>query len=285
MAELSNWRILIGGQSFACCVVALMVPASGEPVGYSVPAQYGYIECYYRFFGACDRLLVVERWATQRWMILYRLEWMRWVCYERHIVCKPLGVHRRLESDGSPWLLFGVIVEGDSSCAAIECRGSCRYLMLFDGNEDSSDGALLEEIELMDCMDVDTGAHELVQGNSSATSTVDRFPHSPGADDVQIISSKDEHIAFVTAGMLRQKKLLMYSWDGRGWNLSLVFRVVLDEEKKAVTECREQIMDVYIGIRQQVLVRLVVEAGSYLRWWHWCGEILDLIGDSKGMGS
>jgi hypothetical protein len=28
-------------------------------------------------------------------------------------------------------------------------------------------------------------------------------------------------------------------------------------------------MDVYIGIRQQVLVRLVVEAGSYLRWWHW----------------
>lgn len=248
----------------------MMAEVDKEAIDCNVPNLYGLTEILYRFQDFYCGLLVIERWLAQRWMILYRREGDCWICNEVHAVCAPFGVHLCLSQDHYPWVSFGVCVRGDSTCAAIEQRGPERWLLLIDGNDDSwEDTAILLEVELRSCVSFDLRSSELEWAhNNIALSLVDRLPLLADIYDVYLVANRFEQLTFVTADIPPLKKLLVYSWSEQ-WSCSLVLYALSHEELGDVAPCKASIIDVYVSKRQHPAVRVVVEASSYMRWWHW----------------
>lgn len=237
--------------------------------GEALPTQFGRAEFYKEFDhhgGRC--LVVVEVWKGRRWIILYRLQEQGWVVSSRYAVCGPDGLLAWIRQEYAPRWYYGASVDGEEDYIVVE-KGDRVWLLCFDG-----DMAYFCLFDKMEIPALDTVAYtadqymEILLEDTSVVQLREILPVLASICEVYLIDSVNEKIAYMVEDTGYLRRLFRYLWVGESWHREGPFEAVDREQWDDISQRITDISGIFEGRVGLETMRIVVEDGVILRWWH-----------------
>jgi hypothetical protein len=239
----------------------------------AIPTQFGKAE-FWREFDHDGRLglVVVEMWRGNRWIVLYYRQEQFWIVSSRYIVCRPDGPLARIHQEYAPRIYYGASVDGDGSYIVVK-REDRVWLLSYDIDMDYCGLLDVVEIPSLDIVvyPVDQYLDFLLEG-SALIQLRNVVPTLASVCEVYLIDTVNSRIAYMVEDTGFSRRLFWYVWVGESWHREGLFDAVDRERRRDVRSRITDISDVYEGRVALDTIRIVVEEGVILRWWHISGQ-------------
>lgn len=235
----------------------------------SLSSQFGKAEFCKEFeHDGRQGVVVIELWKGRRWIILYYLLEQNWVVAERYAVCRQDVLPPWIRQEYAPRWYQGASVDGEGSYIVIE-KSDHVWLLLYDGNVEYC--CLLDVIELpsLDVVpySVDQYLSYLLESNALVRLR-EVLPVLASICEVYLIDTIPGRIAYMMEDNGVHRRLFRYLWVEEAWLLEGPFEPVDQLVRESVPQKITDISGVFEGRNAQGLMRIVVEDGICLRWWH-----------------
>jgi hypothetical protein len=234
-----------------------------------LPIRFGRAEFWQEFeHNNRQCLVVVEMWRGRRWILIYFEQESRWIVSSRYAVCSPDGFLARIPQEYAERLYYGASVDGDGGYIVVE-KGDSIWILLYDGDLDYL--SLLDMIQIP-CLDVVPYPMEqyleFLLDSRVLNQLREELPVLANICEVYLIETVEEQIAYMVEDTGYLRRLFQYVWVGENWHLEGPFgavdRDLWGDQRRVITD----ISAIYVGRTAQGMLKVVVEDGAYLRWWH-----------------
>jgi hypothetical protein len=235
----------------------------------SLPSQFGKPE-FYKDFEHEGRasLVVVEMWKGRRWIILYHLQEQRWMFVRRYMCCGPDGFLARVYQEYAPRWLYGASVDGDGGYIVVE-KSDHVWFLFYDGDMEYC--CLLDTVEIPS-LDVVPYPVDQYMGFLLDDNVVGQLreilPILASICEVYLVDTMNERVAYLVEDTGFLRRLFRYIWVGVDWHREGPFEAVDRGQWVGVRQRTTDISGIYEGRIGLESLRIVVEDGGILRWWH-----------------
>jgi hypothetical protein len=235
----------------------------------SLPSQFGRPE-FYKVFDHDGKpgLVVIEMWRGRRWIVLYHQPEQQWIAKGRYVCCGPDGLLAWMSQEYAPRWLYGASVDGDGGYIVVE-KGDFVWLLCYDGNMEYC--CLLDMIEIPSLDIVACPLDQylgLLLDNNAAIQLRGMLPILANICEVYLIETKDTQVAYMIEDTGFLRRLFRYMWVGGAWRCEGPFEVVVRDRWDNMGQGKADVSDVFEGRVALDTVRIVVEDGDVVRWWH-----------------
>lgn len=212
--------------------------------------------------------MVVEIWNGCRWIFLYHKRGQEWIIDSRYAVCRPCGLLNLIQQEHAPRLYYGASVDGDGGYLVVE-KGTRVWLLFFDG--DLEHLCLLDTVELPSLLAVSIDGPQYVDNLMNGRALVglrETLPVLASICEIYLINVRSEKITYVVEDTGYSRRLFRFWWFEESWMRDGPFEAVGKDDVEGMASVSAEISDVYESRASQGTVRIVVEDGALLRWWH-----------------
>ncbi len=186
----------------------------------------------------------------------------------RYAVCGPDGVLARIPQEYAERLYYGASVDGDGGYIVME-KGDSIWILLYGG--DFGYISLLDMIRIP-CLDVVPYPMEqyleFLLDSRASNQLREELPLLANICEVYLIETVEEQIAYMVEDSGYSRRLFQYVWVGGNWHLEGSFgavdRDLWGDQQQVITD----ISAIFVGQTARGLLKIVVEDGANLRWWH-----------------
>jgi hypothetical protein len=211
---------------------------------------------------------VIEALGYRRWVMLYWWNLTGWKIFGQYMVCPRVGPLAILCPSYAPCMYSGVSVDKDGEYVVIEMAEKV-WILIFD-IADSDTCSLLEtyEISSLDVVDAEYMVYYDAMGSVAEAQLQEVLPVMANIYDAYVVNILNERVAYVSEYNGNSYRIYRYVWIDNGWKLEGPFELVGREEKDKIRSIVARVSGVYSQEEFVGAVRIVVEDGELIRWWH-----------------